>query len=35
MHETKNHLYFVVDPVEQVVHVLAVWGAPRRRPPKL
>jgi len=35
MHETKNHVYFVVDPVEQVVHVLAVWGAPRRRPPKL
>jgi len=35
MSETKNHVYFVVDPAKQIVDVLAVWGAPRGRPPKL
>lgn len=35
MPRTQNHVYFRVDEARQVVHVLAVWGAPRGQPPKL
>ena len=35
MPKTQNHVYFRVDEAKQVVHVLAVWGTPRARGPKL
>jgi plasmid stabilization system protein ParE len=35
MPRTLNHVYFRVDEEKGVVHVLAVWGAPRERTPKL
>jgi plasmid stabilization system protein ParE len=35
MPNTGNHVYFEVDEATQTVHVLAVWGAPRGRDPKL
>ncbi len=33
--KTRNHVYFEVDEGRNVVTVLAVWGAPRRRGPRL
>ena len=33
--KTRNHVYFEVDEDRNVVIVLAVWGAPRRRGPRL
>jgi plasmid stabilization system protein ParE len=35
MERTGNHIYFRVDEAKGVVHVIAVWGAPRERGPKL
>lgn len=35
MPRTLNHIYFRVDEAKGVVHVLAVWGAPRERGPTL
>lgn len=35
MNRTNNHVYFVVDDVDDTVHVHAVWGAPKGRTPKL
>jgi hypothetical protein len=35
MPKTKNHLYFEVDDTQQLIIVLAVWGAPRGRYPDL
>jgi len=35
MPNTGNHVYFHVDEATQTVHVLAVWGAPRGRGPRL
>jgi plasmid stabilization system protein ParE len=35
MPRTRNHVYFQVDESTQTVHVLAVWGAPRGRGPRL
>ena len=35
MTRTRNHVYFVIDRPTLVVHVLAVWGAPKGRGPKL
>jgi plasmid stabilization system protein ParE len=35
MPRTGNHIYFRVDETKDVVHVIAVWGAPRERGPKL
>jgi plasmid stabilization system protein ParE len=35
MPRTKHHVYFRVDVPKQVVQVLAVWGAPRGRGPRL
>lgn len=35
MPRTLNHVYFRVDEDKRVVHVFAVWGAPRERGPKL
>ena len=35
MARTKNHVYFVVDEATETVHVHAIWGAPKRRAPKL
>lgn len=35
MPRTLNHIYFRVDEAKGVVHVLAVWGAPRERGPRL
>jgi plasmid stabilization system protein ParE len=38
MERTGNHIYFRyfrVDEKKQVVHILAVWGAPRGTTPKL
>ncbi len=32
---TQNHVYFRVDDKTQTVHVLAVWGAPKGRGPRL
>jgi hypothetical protein len=32
---TQNHIYFRVDEATQTVLVLALWGAPRGRGPKL
>ncbi|NUP13461.1 MAG: type II toxin-antitoxin system RelE/ParE family toxin [Polyangiaceae bacterium] len=31
MQATRHQLYYVVD--ERGLHVLSIWGAPRRRPP--
>ena len=33
--KTRNHVYFEVDEERELVIVLAVWGAPRRRGPLL
>jgi plasmid stabilization system protein ParE len=33
--KTRNHVYFEVDEERDLVIVLAVWGAPRRRGPRL
>jgi plasmid stabilization system protein ParE len=33
--KTKNHVYYEVDRASGMVTVLAVWGAPRVRGPKL
>jgi len=35
MRKTRSHVYFEVDEAHDVVIVLAVWGAPRRRGPRL
>ena len=35
MPRTENHVYFQVDEATRTVHVLAVWGAPRGRGPRL
>jgi plasmid stabilization system protein ParE len=35
MPQTGNHVYFEGDEAGQTVHVLAIWGAPRGRPPSL
>ncbi len=35
MPRTKHHVYFVIDEVTNTIQVLSVWGAPRRREPKL
>ncbi|HEY1959998.1 MAG TPA: hypothetical protein VGH28_30525 [Polyangiaceae bacterium] len=35
MPRSLNHVYFVVDEASQTVRVLAVWGAKKRRTPKL
>ncbi len=32
---TQHHVYFLIDEPTATVHVLAVWGAPRRMTPKL
>jgi plasmid stabilization system protein ParE len=32
---TQNHVYFLIDEPTAMVHVLAVWGAPRGTTPKL
>lgn len=33
--KTRNHVYYEVDAIAAVVMVLAVWGAPRGRGPRL
>lgn len=35
MPRTQNHVYFMVDTAANVVRVLAIWGAPRGKTPKL
>jgi plasmid stabilization system protein ParE len=35
MRKTEHHVYFRVDETRATVHVLAVWGAPRGRGPRL
>lgn len=35
LHVTQNHVYYRVDAGTQTIRVLAVWGAPRGRGPKL
>lgn len=35
MPRTRTHVYFAVDVQADTVHVIALWGAPRARPPKL
>lgn len=35
MIKTQNHIYFRVDEQKKVTHILAVWGAPKERGPKL
>lgn len=35
MPKTRTHVYFEVDEEQDTVVVLAVWGAPRRRGPRL
>jgi plasmid stabilization system protein ParE len=35
MPRTRHHVYFRVDVPKQVVQVLAVWGTPRGRGPRL
>ena len=35
MPRARNHVYFRVDARAQVVHVMAIWGAPRGTAPKL
>ncbi len=32
---TKNHLYYEIDRANDVVMILAVWGAPKGRGPTL
>ncbi len=33
--KTQNHVYYEIDRTENVVMILAVWGAPKGRGPKL
>ena len=33
--KTKNHLYYELDSQKDVAMILAVWGAPKARGPKL
>lgn len=33
--KTKNHVYYEIDRENGVAMVLAVWGAPKQRGPKL
>jgi hypothetical protein len=33
--KTRNHVYFEVDAERDLVIVLALWGAPRGRGPRL
>lgn len=35
LHDTQNHVYYWVDRPAQTIRVLAVWGAPRGRGPRL
>jgi plasmid stabilization system protein ParE len=35
MVRTQNHLFFMVDDSAQAIDVLAIWGASRKRAPKL
>jgi hypothetical protein len=35
MPRTNNHIYFIVDEATNALHVLAIWGAPKGRTPKL
>jgi plasmid stabilization system protein ParE len=35
MPRTRNHVYFRVDEVRQVIRVLAIWGAPKGEGPRL
>jgi plasmid stabilization system protein ParE len=35
MPRSRNHVYFVVDEAADVIRVLAIWGAPRGKTPKL
>jgi hypothetical protein len=35
MPRTQNYVYFMVDAAADVVQVLAIWGAPRGKTPKL
>jgi len=35
MPKARNHLYFEVDEVKDLIVVLAIWGAPRGRGPAL
>lgn len=35
MPKTRNHVYYELDAAAGVVKILAVWGAPKRRGPKL
>ena len=35
MPKTEHHVYFRVNETGATVHVLAVWGAPRGRGPRL
>lgn len=35
LQKTRNHVYFRVDRVAGVVMIVAVWGAPKARGPKL
>jgi hypothetical protein len=35
MRRTNNHVYFLIEDATETVHVHAVWGAPKGRPPKL
>ncbi len=32
---SRNHVYFTVDRDASVVHVIAIWGGPRRGRPRL
>ena len=33
--KTKNHVYYIFDRIENIVIIVAVWGAPKGRGPKL
>jgi plasmid stabilization system protein ParE len=35
MPKTQNHVYFEIDEENDVVMILALWGAPRGRGPRL
>jgi plasmid stabilization system protein ParE len=35
MPRTENHVYFLIDETTETVQVLAIWGAPKGRTPKL
>jgi plasmid stabilization system protein ParE len=35
MPKTRNHVYFEVDELRELIIVLAIWGAPRGRGPRL